>query len=357
MPLPFILGGIAAVTAATGAKKAYDGFQDKSSANTILRESKKNYEILQTKLEKTDYRAAKHLDELGELYLKIGQDFHNFQEIADELLGTLNKNSNAHIKIDIPKHEIRKIEALSMNAVGYAGKIIGGGAAGAASAYAVYGGTMALAAASTGTPIAALSGVAAYNATLAAIGGGSLAAGGLGMAGGTMILGGVVAAPVLAVAGWAFASHAKEALEKAKEIQEEVNEYSKKAKISIHYLDMLQRYIKTIIINVEDLYRHFENYLDELKEMARLVRQKQSDLIAEQSEDILLKVENGYAIAAILTNVITTPIFKIKTRDGNDVYDADGLPVFEQEAGGNALNDEAMQEMMDSAADDIRLYS
>lgn len=36
---------------------------------------------------------------------------------------------------------------------------------------------MAFAAASTGTPIAALSGAAAYNATMATIGGGSLAAG------------------------------------------------------------------------------------------------------------------------------------------------------------------------------------
>ena len=54
-------------------------------------------------------------------------------------------------------------------------------------------------AASTGTPIAALSGVAASNATLAFLGGGSLAAGGGGMAVGTAVLGGVVAVPALVV--------------------------------------------------------------------------------------------------------------------------------------------------------------
>ena len=45
--------------------------------------------------------------------------------------------------------------------------------------------------ASTGTSIASLSGAAATNATLAFFGGGSLAAGGLGMAGGTAVLGGL----------------------------------------------------------------------------------------------------------------------------------------------------------------------
>lgn len=55
--------------------------------------------------------------------------------------------------------------------------------------------------ASTGTAIHALSGAAAYNATLAWLGGGSLAAGGGGMALGTVVLGGIVVIPALAVTG------------------------------------------------------------------------------------------------------------------------------------------------------------
>lgn len=64
-----------------------------------------------------------------------------------------------------------------------------------------YGGAMMFASASTGTAIASLSGVAATNATLAWFGGGALTAGGLGMAGGTLVLGGIVVGPVLAAAG------------------------------------------------------------------------------------------------------------------------------------------------------------
>lgn len=51
--------------------------------------------------------------------------------------------------------------------------------------------------ASTGTAISTLSGVAATNATMAWFGGGSLAAGGAGMAGGFWVLGGIVAAPMV----------------------------------------------------------------------------------------------------------------------------------------------------------------
>lgn len=50
-----------------------------------------------------------------------------------------------------------------------------------------------------------MSGVAATNATLAWLGGGSLATGGLGMAGGAIVLGSVVAAPAIFICGFAIA--------------------------------------------------------------------------------------------------------------------------------------------------------
>lgn len=54
--------------------------------------------------------------------------------------------------------------------------------------------------ASTGTAIATLSGAAATKATLASIGGGTLATGGLGVTGGALILGGIGVVVVLALA-------------------------------------------------------------------------------------------------------------------------------------------------------------
>lgn len=86
---------------------------------------------------------------------------------------------------------------------------------GAAIAFGAYNGTMLLATASTGTAISTLSGVAATNATLAWLGGGSLAAGGFGIAGGTMVLGGLVAAPALAIFGFIVGNKAEAALANA----------------------------------------------------------------------------------------------------------------------------------------------
>lgn len=76
-----------------------------------------------------------------------------------------------------------------------------GAASGASIGAATWGLVGAFGTASTGTAIGSLSGVAATNATLAWFGGGSLATGGLGMAGGTAILGGIVAIPAFIATG------------------------------------------------------------------------------------------------------------------------------------------------------------
>lgn len=77
-------------------------------------------------------------------------------------------------------------------------KGVGAGLSTALGAWAIAG---TIGTASTGTAISSLSGIAAYNATLAYIGGGALAAGGGGMAAGTAILGGLVVIPALVLAG------------------------------------------------------------------------------------------------------------------------------------------------------------
>jgi len=78
--------------------------------------------------------------------------------------------------------------------------------------------------ASTGTAIGALSGAAPTNATLAWLGGGAVAAGGGGMAAGMVVLGGIVALPVLAVGGLVVHHKGRQALVEAKEdaVQAEV---------------------------------------------------------------------------------------------------------------------------------------
>lgn len=72
-----------------------------------------------------------------------------------------------------------------------------GGLVGGSTALGAWGLVSLIGSASTGTVISSLSGIAATNATLAWFGGGSLATGGAGMAGGFWVLGGIVAAPII----------------------------------------------------------------------------------------------------------------------------------------------------------------
>jgi len=85
-----------------------------------------------------------------------------------------------------------------LKALGGTGASLAGGAsAGALTALGAYGLVGALGTASTGAAIGGLSGAAASSATLAWFGGGALAAGGLGIVGGTAVLGSIVAVPAI----------------------------------------------------------------------------------------------------------------------------------------------------------------
>lgn len=105
-------------------------------------------------------------------------------------------------KFDISPQMLLDWKKASVQAVEVLGGLVSSAASGAATAASAYGLVGMLASASTGTAISALSGAAATNATLAWLGGGTLAAGGGGVAAGTLVLGGLVAGPAIMVIGF-----------------------------------------------------------------------------------------------------------------------------------------------------------
>lgn len=107
---------------------------------------------------------------------------------------------------------------------GGAGSVAAGGAAGAAAAYGTFAAAVTFGTASTGTAISSLSGVAATNAALALIGGGTLASGGAGIAGGTLVLSGIVAAPALLAAVGAVIWMVKRNKKHQQELQAQLDE-------------------------------------------------------------------------------------------------------------------------------------
>lgn len=220
MPLPLILGGIAAVTAVTGVKKLYDAHQTTKEASQLNTDAQTLYSQAKDNLDAARKATNDALQALGQKKLDVmSQDIHHFVESFSQLHNVDLENSeglNELTKIQMTKETLAQMKEQSSMAIGMVSGLAQGATFGGLTALGAYGAAMSFATASTGTAISALSGAAATNATLAFFGGGSLAAGGLGMAGGTAVLGGLVAGPALAIMGFTLNAKAEKNLETAK---------------------------------------------------------------------------------------------------------------------------------------------
>ncbi len=351
MALPLIILGGAAIATALGGKKAYDGYQKKSEAEDIHNYAERRYKDRKESFDEANDVSSVKLDKLGKKELQIGSEFKEFHTLANELLKAISKANHQEIELNIPAHKLNSIERLAISATEYLGTVVGAGASGAAAGFAVYSGVMAFAAASTGTPIAALSGAAAYNAAMAAIGGGSLAAGGWGMAGGAMVLGGAVVAPLILIAGWAYDSHATKALENAKEALRQINDAIEKMDLAEAHLIRVNKYVDSIYQSLERMHGTFTtNYLVPLKaKHARILARHAGQITEKETNECVSLIENGFMLAAIMTSIITTPLFEPVTDAKNQAVIEEGVIQLKTDENGiNVLNttglDEALRE-------------
>lgn len=222
MPIPLIpVIAIAAssLAAATGLYKGGKGIHKNIKAEKINKEAAELIECAQSKAEQAANRSEERLNALGKVKLNVlDRSMHRFISTFDqihsiELTHSVGIDELGKYRIDKQvTPELRKMTELAAETLS---GVIGGAGAGALTAFGAYSATMTFASASTGTAIATLSGIAAQNATLAFLGGGAIAAGGGGMALGTLVLGGLVAGPALAVSGIVVDASALKNLEKA----------------------------------------------------------------------------------------------------------------------------------------------
>lgn len=237
MPIPLILGAIAAAGAAVGVGKGLQAMSDNDEAKRINADAQEIYDSAQENLGIARDLTKNALEELGEKKLEICQGtltkfVNSFGRIKNvELENSAGLRELAKFKID--KGNFAELKEVTVLAGSVASGAASGAAAGAAVAVGAYGAAGALATASTGTAIAGLSGAAATNATLAFFGGGSLAAGGLGVAGGTMVLGALVAGPALAVLGFVMGAKASANLDNARSNRAKARETAEQIQVLI----------------------------------------------------------------------------------------------------------------------------
>jgi hypothetical protein len=143
--------------------------------------------------------------------------------------------------------------------------------------------------ASTGTAISGLSGVAAWNATLAWLGGGSLAAGGGGMALGTVVLGGITVGLALMIGGFVLGGEGKKTLTKAIEYAKEVDNKIAQLDKSKGFLGQVQRRIKDLQYLVHSLNSRAIQSLTELESRANFNPHLEED--AAKFREVLLLIK------------------------------------------------------------------
>lgn len=271
MPLPLLFIATAAVTTAWGVKKTIKAGIDNSNAKHINERANERVEDASRELDKQRKAVGVSLDKLGEQKLFI------LNNSINEFLYAFDKIKNVDFaeseglselsKLHIDQKTFTDLRAMENFAASFVGGTVAGAASGAIAAFGAYGAATTFATASTGTAIASLSGAAATNATLAFFGGGSLAAGGLGMAGGTAVLGGLVAGPALLVMGAIVGAKASKNLDnayanraKADEICEQLktagvqcNAIRRRTYMFYNLLTRLDAYFLPLIFKMEEI--------------------------------------------------------------------------------------------------------
>ena len=312
MPLPLLFIGFAAATGSVGVGKSIKAGVDANAAKKINKNANELVEDATNTLNSQRLACGRSLSQLGEEKLFV------LNSTVTGFLDTFTKIKNVDFKESEGLEELSKLhidesefqEMRSM--VNFAGSIAGGAALGTTSgalvAFGAYGAAQALACASTGTAIASLSGAAATNATLAFFGGGSLAAGGLGMAGGTAVLGGLVAGPALMVVGLVAGKAAKKNLEQAYTNQAEALQIAEQLNTASLQCESIRRtYMFYNLLARLDAY-----FLPMLYKMEDIVKTEGTDYRAYSKESKKV-IASCVSTAVTIKTILDTPLL---TDDG-----------------------------------------
>lgn len=310
MPLPLVFIGIAMATGVAGAGKAvkagldtYDAKHINQSANQVVSESTT---MLNTQRE----ACSEALRKLGEekIFLLNG----NMTQFLDTFMKLKNvdfretEGLSELSKLHIDQQDFVELKELCNFAASLAGGSVAGTAWGVAAAFGAYKAAGLLAYASTGTAIASLNGAAAANATMAFFGGGSLAAGGLGMSGGMMVLGGLVAGPALLVMGLVAGDAAKKNLEQAKTNQLEAIQLAEQLDTASKQCEAIRRRTYMLYNLLARLDTYFMPSIYKMEDIVKTEGEDYSRFTAESKKAIAACVSIAVSIKAVLDTQLLT---------------------------------------------------
>lgn len=308
MPLPLIIAGIAAAAGLAGVGSGIHGGLKMKEANDTMKSAQSIQAIAIKDFESHNADTTKLMDELGKYELEILESFKTFSDIIEKIQGRPDFKDILKDDVNLPTYDEEELREASTGAAVLLGGM-GGAAFGTAGGFAAAGATtsavMALGTASTGTAISTLSGVAATNATLAAIGGGSLAAGGGGMALGSAILGGATLGVGLLVGGVIFNVTGSKLSDKADEALEQATKTKEEVKKIVEYLNSLSssaKQFKNVLTSIDMKYR---NHVDTLHYIVNFSGQTDWSNFSEKEKQL---TENTVLLVGLLYNMCKTKL-------------------------------------------------
>ena len=326
MPLPFILAGAAIAAGIGGVGAGINGGVKMKEAKDTMEHAKSMMERAQESVEENNKKTLKTMDKIGKRELEVLSSFKDFSDLIEKIQGRPEFKNYSQGKYDIPEYNPEDLKNVSVGAGVLLGGL-GGAAVGTAGGFAAAGATtsavMALGTASTGTAISTLSGAAATNATLAALGGGAISAGGGGMALGTAVLGGATLGVGLLVGGIIFNFTGSKMSDKADDAYRQAKKAQEDAERIINYLNELNDTAK-------DFYEALNGtavvHEDLLMALDRLINRQHKVKWVEYSNSEKMLVQNSALIVGVLYKVCQTKIVK-ENKNKDDFNEINKLDV------------------------------
>lgn len=326
MSISILLLGASALAGAAGVGGIAKGGSQVLKANSTMKELQVQHQQNLARLEKRNKECVRDMDKLGRKELEILKSFQEFSTVFEKI-----KNRPEFAKIQkqgicLPQYDGEELKKASVGANTLLGGL-GGAAAGTAGGFAASGAAtavvMALGTASTGVPIASLSGAAATNATLAALGGGSLAAGGGGMALGTTVLGAATLGVGLLIGGVIFGITGGKISSDAKKAQKKIEKETQQTEEICNYLLDLQGTANRYGRKLDEVGSMYHEYMEKLKWMVVMQGRADWDWYTEPEKQL---VNNTALLVKLLYDMCKVELVqKSEEEDAMNTINTTGL--------------------------------
>ncbi|GBF07244.1 hypothetical protein DAERI_130074 [Deinococcus aerius] len=297
MPIPLVIIGIAAAGAI---KKGIDAGGLLMRASELQKETNERKGKAEGKFE--DHLQAVRHDALAleeQKHAVMAGTMARFVELWERQKKRANvSDKDFTVRLNISAEKLEEFRGIGVKSLEIAGGLASATAAGVGTGATVISAVSAFGVASTGTAISGLSGAAANSALLAWLGGGSLAAGGGGMALGTIVAGGLFVAPAALVGSFIAAKKGQEALTAATEYQAKVDVYIAELQGKQTHLTAIQERMTEVSDLITALVQRLRNALT----------------LCERDEARMegnVRLENFYAAATLaktLSELLSVPI-------------------------------------------------